>query len=91
MPPTEHVHGRTGVVPLEVSRHQQQSETADRQVVSKGLVPGMRGLEPPLHHRRRPGVAPAAEIHLGALGCIEGAVGERAGGGNVDFKLIGAA
>lgn len=91
MSPAECVSGQTGVVPLEVSRHQQQREAADRQVASKELDSGFRGLEPPLHHGRRPGAAGAAEVHLGALGCIEGAIGELPGGGDVDFDLVGAA
>ena len=90
MLPAEHVCGQTGVVPLQVLRHQQQSEAAGRHVVSKGLRARIWGLEPPLNPGWRPGAATAAEIHLGALGCIESAVGEPAGAGDVDLNLIGA-
>lgn len=89
--PTEQVLGQAGVVPLEVLRHEEQREAAGRQVVPKGLGLGIRGLEPPLNHGRRPGAAGAAEVHLGAPGGVEGAIGEHAGGGDVDFDPVGAA
>lgn len=76
---------------MEVLRHEQQNEAADRQVVSEGLSAGIGGPELPLNHWRRPRATAAAEVHLGAFGCIEGAIGERAGAGDVDLNLIGTA
>lgn len=70
----ERIGGRAGVVALEVLGHLQQREAVGRQVPSEDLRDA--GLEAPLHLGRRPGGAVAAEVHLGALGCIQGAIGE---------------
>lgn len=91
MSPTAHVLSQAGVVALEFWRHEEEREVADCQVVSKGLVAGIWGLEPPLNHGRRPGTAGAGEVCMGALGCIERAIGEGPSGRDVDLNLIGAA
>lgn len=70
----ERVGGRAGVVALQVLGHLQQREAVGRQVPSEDLRDV--GLEAPLHLGRRPGGTAAAEVHLGALGCIQGAIGE---------------
>lgn len=84
--PAEHVGGWARVVALEVLGHEHQREAVGRQVLSKELRDAV-GLDPPLHLGRRLRGTAAVEVHLGAPGCVQRAVGEGASGWDVNFHV----